>query len=188
MIYINQVVKPGQEWSRFGGGALANNGEITRIFKDAKAAYLYALDMLKENKKPGDETRTAACREPKCAYFYAVHVDKTSREDTRTAACLDPKWAFWYALAVDKSPRNDTRTAACRDPKFAYLYARDVDKTARDDTRTAACQNPEFASSYASEVDRKSGCANDTIYFLQDSVFHYLAGSLGVPGKNGYGQ
>jgi hypothetical protein len=45
---------------------------------------------------------------PKVAYYYALDVDKCSQEDTRNAACGDPRWAFEYAKNIDKCPLEDT--------------------------------------------------------------------------------
>ena len=86
---------------------------------------------------PTDETREEACKDPRLAFEYALHVDKGPRDDTRNAACRSPIAGWLYAQEVDKHPRDETRTAACRDPYIAFLYAAQVDKCQTYDTREA---------------------------------------------------
>ena len=103
-------------------------------------------------KKEVKETTISTFSNPEEAYEYAVC--NGSSEESRLAACKDSKYAFWYAEHVDKCPRDETRKGACKDPIYAYCYADDIDKCSRDDTRKAACKDPEYAYWYAKDVDK----------------------------------
>jgi hypothetical protein len=97
--------------------------------------------------------RTAVCKFPLYAYWYAKNVDKKPTDETRTAACQVARYAYWYAREVDQKPTDETRTAACKDSEFAYLYALYVDKRPTDETRTAAYKEQRYAYWYALYVD-----------------------------------
>ena len=99
--------------------------------------------------------KTAACKKPEFAYWYARNIDRKPTEKTRTAACKDPHNAYLYALCVDKGPTEETRTAACQSPFFACMYANYVDKGPTEETRTAAYQDPKYASQYDRDVNKK---------------------------------
>jgi len=57
-----------------------------------------ANKILYGNVPKSDEIRTLICelRNPGCAYFYAINVDKSPHPDTRQAACKDPYWKERY--------------------------------------------------------------------------------------------
>jgi hypothetical protein len=57
------------------------------------------------------------------AYCYARDVDRKPTDETRTAACKDSRWAYYYAVDVDGEPTKETRTAAYKEPAWAYYYA-----------------------------------------------------------------
>ena len=82
------------------------------------------------------------------AYYYACEVDKKPTDETREAACKDPWPAYKYALFVDKKPTKETREAACKDSCDAYRYALEVDKKPTDETREAACKDSYWEKQY----------------------------------------
>ncbi len=90
-----------------------------------------------------DSLRTFVCQlGPEWAFGYAVYVDKKPHNETRTAASRDPYYAFAYAFSIDKKPLDETRTACCKDPFWAYYYAKEVDMKPLDETREAAYKDP----------------------------------------------
>jgi len=57
-----------------------------------------------------------------CAYWYAKYIDKKPTDETRTAACKTPQCAYWYARDIDKGPTDETRTSAYKDPDYKEIY------------------------------------------------------------------
>jgi hypothetical protein len=117
----------------------------TAACKKPEFAYWYAKEV---DKKPTDETRKAACKDSICAYWYAKEVDKRPTDETRTAVCQSPRCAYSYAVEIDNGPTDETRTAACKNPEWAYLYARHVDQKPTDETRTAASKSLYWGKQY----------------------------------------
>ena len=77
-----------------------------------------------KNVPKSDEIRTLICDlgNARCAYSYAEHIDKKPTDETRTAACKDPHEACYYAKNVDKKPTDETRTAVSKDPVYRRWY------------------------------------------------------------------
>jgi hypothetical protein len=120
--------------------------------KNPRCAYYYAYYV---DQKPTNETRTAACKNPYYAFYYAKDVDQKPTNESRIVACKKSEYAYYYALYVDHKPTDETRSVSCKSPHFAYLYALYIDKNPTDETRTAACRCQEYAYRYAREVDKK---------------------------------
>ena len=72
--------------------------------------YKLANEIWKENVPKSDEIRILLCElgDPDCAYYYALGIDKKPTDETRTVACKDPYCDCLYAVYVDKknSGRN----------------------------------------------------------------------------------
>jgi hypothetical protein len=117
----------------------------TAACKDPYYAYWYAIDV---DKKPTNETRFSACQDPKYVYKYALYVDKKPTNKTRNAACQSPEYAYWYALYVDKNPTPETKLSACQSPKYAYWYALYVDKSPTQETKAAASKDQYYKREY----------------------------------------
>ena len=100
-----------------------------------------------------DSLRTFMCElGPMLAYEYARFVDKSPNEETRKAACGDPRWAYMYAHEVDKCPHEETRKAACGDLWYAYTYAWLVDKYPHEETKEVCYRDPEYKQLYIKEL------------------------------------
>jgi hypothetical protein len=54
-----------------------------------------------ESDKEWKIIRTAACKKPKYAYEYALYADKKPTEETRTAAYTDSYYAYWYNREIE---------------------------------------------------------------------------------------
>ena len=81
-------------------------------------------EIFKENVPKSDEIRTLICElgNPWCAYWYAKWVDKKPTDETRTAACKDSKYADWYAQDIDGKPTDETRNAAYKNKRSKKEY------------------------------------------------------------------
>lgn len=66
-------------------------------------------------------THRAVCAKAAIAYSYACYLNQPD-DETRRAACMEPRWAHNYAEEVDRVPRNDTREAAQFDSEYAQAY------------------------------------------------------------------
>jgi hypothetical protein len=92
-----------------------NNGKM-RVSK------AIPLRQVKKTNKEWRTIKTAACKDPKYAYNYALHADKRATDKTRTAACQSPYYAYWYAYWVDKKSTEETRTAASKSLYWGKQY------------------------------------------------------------------
>jgi hypothetical protein len=99
--------------------------------------------------------RTAACKEPGWAYFYALHIDNGATDETRTAVCNAPQYAYWYALCIYEGATDETRTAACKSPELAYWYAREVDQKPTKETRIGASKDAHWKKRYEQWVNEQ---------------------------------
>ena len=77
-----------------------------------------------KNVPKSDEMRTLICElgSPYCAYCYARDIDKKPTDETRTAACKTAVYAYCYAEYVDKKPTDETRKAAYKDSIYRRMY------------------------------------------------------------------
>ena len=72
-----------------------------------------------------DELRTFICSiSPYCAYSYAALVDKKPLDETRTAACKDVSSACFYAIFVDKEHHYETEEVVYKDSDWKEEYIR----------------------------------------------------------------
>lgn len=128
------------------------------------------------------ELRINASQDPKCAYYYALHVDGSPSIITKNGVSKDVYYntlyqyklenilptdeeriecskialqAYDFAEQIDESPHDITRIGASKDPKIAYEYAKDIDGEPHDITRIGASRNPNFAYEYAKDIDQE---------------------------------
>ena len=114
--------------------------------------YKLATEIWKGSVPKSDEIRTLICElgNARCAYWYALQIDKKPTDEIRTLICeLGNPWcAYCYARDIDKGPTDETRTASCRGSDGAYWYARYIDKKPTDETREAANKAPYYKQEY----------------------------------------
>jgi len=144
------------------------------ILRDPGQAFMLAL----KEKKPSEDTRISASKDPQYAFRYASEIDKVASVETRNGACQDflnamryAKWegarsplkemlcksaegSFRYALEVQKTSCEETRNGASREPLYALQYAREVDRSPHPVTRTGACGDSKCAYFYALQIDK----------------------------------
>jgi hypothetical protein len=71
-----------------------NNGKM-RVCKATPVRQVVETD------KEWGIIRTAACKKPEWAYFYALYVDKGPTDETKTAAYTDSYYGYWYYMEIE---------------------------------------------------------------------------------------
>ena len=100
---------------------------ILEFLKDSKLLYhkiwtgLIIIDF--ENAL---ETIVELC-DPYVVYAFAYTYGKQS-DEARTAACKNPKIAYYYARFIDKKPSEETAEATLKDPDMGPLYESFVER------------------------------------------------------------
>jgi len=57
-----------------------------------------AYEIWDKNVPKSDEIRTLICElgDARCAYCYAIQIDKRYTDETRAVCCKDPTESYWY--------------------------------------------------------------------------------------------